>query len=376
MTDAAEPRDAGAPSRDDRAAPTAFERSISPIAGRLGPGMAGKAVVLAALVAGCGVFVAATWGQEQARSEPRRDEPARQVVPFEPAMKSPSPTLAAPGANAPNLGPAEAGGPVPAIDPNGGPAGAVDAASRSQAQVNAIRGAPILAYSRNNGADSGPAMPAILSAQGMPSRDATELDQLRRGSAIGQARAARLPDRNFLIVAGASIPCVLQTAMDTTTPGYVSCLIPRDVLSDNGGVVLMEKGTKVLGEYRSTLRQGQRRLFVLWTRAVTPAGVAIALGSPAADPVGRAGFDGEVDTHFWDRFGGALLLSIVDDAAYALAGPDTGANVTRLPSDAAGIAVQNSINIPPSLRKAQGSEVSIFVAQDFDFSGVYGLRAR
>ena len=219
-------------------------------------------------------------------------------------------------------------------------------------------------------------MPAILAAQDAPAHEATELDQLRRGSTIGQARAARLPDRNFLIVAGAAIPCILQTAMDTATPGYVSCLIPRDVLSDNGAVVLMEKGTKVLGEYRSSLRQGQRRLFVLWTRAVTPAGVAISLASPAADPLGRAGFDGDLDTHFWDRFGGALLLSIVDDGAYAVAGRDTGSATARLPSDAAGIALQNSINIPPSLRKSQGSEVSIFVAQDFDFSGVYGLKAR
>ena len=97
--------------------------------------------------------------------------------------------------------------------------------------------------------------------------------------------------------------------MDSTTPGYVTCLVPRDVYSDNGAVVLMEKGTRVLGEYRAGLRQGQRRLFVLWTRAVTPDGVAIALASPAADALGRAGFDGEIDTHFWERFGGALLLS-------------------------------------------------------------------
>ncbi|OYX36579.1 MAG: type IV secretion system protein VirB10 [Caulobacterales bacterium 32-69-10] len=199
---------------------------------------------------------------------------------------------------------------------------------------------------------------------------------MRRGSTIGMARAGRLPDRNFLIVAGASIPCTLQTAMDTATPGYVSCLIPNDVFSDNGAVVLLEKGTRVLGEYRSGMRQGQRRLFVLWTRAVTPAGVAISLGSPAADPLGRAGFDGDIETHFWERFGGALLLSIVDEGAYAVAGQDSGSGTTRLPSDAAGIALQNSISIPPSLRKPQGSEVSIFVAQDFDFSGVYGLRAR
>lgn len=375
MTDAADFSETAPSSRDERDAP-AFERSISPIAGRLGSGIAGKGVVLAALVAGCGVFVAATWGHEKPKAEPRRDEPARQVVPFEPAMKTPSPTLAPPGADAPSLGPTVAGGQVPAIQPGaGGSTGKADAVSRRQAEVSAIRGAPILAYTRNSNA-AGPEMPAILAAQAGPAREATELDQLRRGSSIGQARAARLPDRNFLIVAGANIPCILQTAMDTTTPGFVSCLIPRDVLSDNGAVVLMEKGTKVLGEYRSSLRQGQRRLFVLWTRAVTPAGVAISLGSPAADPIGRAGFDGEIDTHFWDRFGGALLLSIVDDAAYAVAGPNNGSNVTRLPSDAAGIVVQNSVNIPPSLRKAQGAEVSIFVAQDFDFSGVYGLKSR
>lgn len=381
MTDATDLNpDSPRPERDATSAP-AFDRSISPIAGRLGPGWAGKGVVLAALVAGCGVFVAAGWGHGQPKPEPRRDEPARQVVRFEPAVKNPAPTLAAPGPDAPGLASPGAGGAVPAITPasgstTAGVSTAADAAARRQAELGAIRGAPILAYTRTGGGTAGAVAPTLVAAETQPRGEGTELDQLRRGSSIGQARAARLPDRNFLIVAGANIPCLLQTAMDTTTPGFVSCLIPRDVLSDNGAVVLMEKGTKVLGEYRSSLRQGQRRLFVLWTRAVTPAGVAIALASPAADPLGRAGFDGEIDTHFWDRFGGALLLSIVDDAAYAVAGPNNGANVTRLPSDAAGIAVQNSINIPPSLRKVQGSEVSIFVAQDFDFSGVYGLRAR
>jgi len=349
----------------------AFERSISPIAGRLGSGLRGKAVVLAALVGGCGVFVAATWGQEKPRAERTRVEPARQVVAFEPARRD-APTLAAPGADAPVLTPTSGGPQVPALDPAAGQGTPVDAAAQRRAELAAIRGAPILAFSRDG--ESPGALAGSVADR--PGDAQTELDQLRRASTIGRARAARLPDRNFLIVAGANIPCLLQTAMDTTTPGYVSCLIPRDVFSDNGAVVLLEKGTKVLGEYRSSLRQGQRRLFVLWTRAVTPSGVAISLGAPAADPLGRAGFDGTVDTHFWDRFGAALLLSIVDDGVYAVAGRDTGAATARLPSDAAAIAVQNSVNIPPSLRKAQGSEVSIFVAQDFDFSSVYGLKAR
>src|SRR3546814_15750169 len=48
-------------------------------------------------------------------------------------------------------------------------------------------------------------------------------------------------------------------------------------------------------------------LFVLWTRALTPRGVAIDLGSPAADSLGRSGLPGGVDTQFWARFGLGLV---------------------------------------------------------------------
>ncbi|MBI1198930.1 MAG: type IV secretion system protein VirB10 [Phenylobacterium sp.] len=323
---------------------------------------------MAALVAGCGVFVAATGGHDRQKTERAPVQPARQVVPFEPLRAEP--TLASSGPEAPALTPIADGREVPAIEPR---AGAPDPEAQRRAELAAIRAAPLVAFSRSGGAAAADAPASMRQAD---AREPTELDQLRRGSAIGRARASRLPDRNFLIVAGAAIPCILQAAMDTATPGYVSCLIPRDVYSDNGAVVLMDKGTRVLGEYRSGMRQGQKRLFVLWTRAVTPAGVAISLASPATDPLGRAGFGGDIDTHFWDRFGGALLLSVVDDGVYAVAGNDSPSGTARLPSDAAAIALQGSINIPPTLTKPQGSEVSIFVAQDFDFSGVYALRAR
>lgn len=350
-----------------------IDRTISPIAGRLAPRRAGQVLVLAGLVTGCGLFVAATWKDGHAKASQRPLPAARQVVPFEPLAAPQPPTLANPGADAPSLPsqPARPAEPSKGSTPSG-----PDPMQRAQAATAAIRGAPMIAFNRGDGA-TGRAdeitelRPPVVAA---PS-PASELDQLRQGSTLARARASRLPNRNFLVVAGATIPCLLQTAMDTATPGYVSCLIPRDVLSDNGAVVLLEKGTRVLGEYRSSLKQGQRRLFVLWTRAVTPGGVAIALASPAADPLGRAGFDGELDTHFWDRFGGALLMSIVDDGAYAVAGRDTGSGTARLPSEAASVALQNSVNIPPSLRKAQGSEVSIFVAQDLDFATVYGLSA-
>lgn len=365
-------------------AEVAGDRTISPVAGRFGVGRTGKVVTMTALVAGCGIFLAATWRHGPPKAHAAPLDPARQVVAFEPAKTDPpAPTLAAPGTNPPTLDPLQAtagGSQVPALQPSpaaGGTSSAQTQAQARAAQVQAIRGAPILAFSRTASASSatvpGLSTIATKASDGAP----TELDNLRHGSVIGMARAGRLPDRNYLITAGTSIPCTLQTAMDTSTPGYVTCLIGQDVYSDNGAVVLMEKGTKVLGEYHSGLRQGQKRLFVLWTRAVTPSGVAIGLASPASDALGRGGFDGAIDTHFWERFGGALLLSIVDDAASSLAQRyDSNGEIARVPSDAAAVALQNSINIPPTLSKAQGAQVAIFAAQDFDFSAVYALKAR
>ncbi len=193
------------------------------------------------------------------------------------------------------------------------------------------------------------------------------------------SRAGTLGNRDFIVAMGTSIPCVLETALASDQPGFASCVINRDVLSDNGRVVLMEKGTQIVGEYRGGLNRGQKRLFMLWNRAKTPKGVIITLASPATDALGRAGMDGYVDTHWWERFGSAILLSIVGDATtYAgsrLQDSDVQAqNTTTAGQQAAAIAVEQSINIVPTLTKHQGDLVSIFVARDLDFSDVYSLR--
>jgi type IV secretion system protein VirB10 len=192
-------------------------------------------------------------------------------------------------------------------------------------------------------------------------------------------RASRLPNRNLLVTQGTSIPCVLETAMSSDVAGFVSCVVIRDVMSDSGNVVLMEKGTQVVGEYRGNVRRGSKRLFVLWTRAKTPTGVIAALSSPATDALGRAGFDGDIDTHFFERFGSALLLSIVSDASsigrqQMQDGSIQINNTAGATNTAAAIAVEQSINIPPTLNKNQGELVNIFVSRDVDFSSVYQLR--
>jgi len=201
-----------------------------------------------------------------------------------------------------------------------------------------------------------------------------ELAARLQATPISSVTANVLRHQPYLLTQGTVIGCVLQTAMDSTLPGFVTCVIPQDVIGKTG-ITLLDRGTKVVGEFHGGMQQGQNRLFVLWTRAETPTGVIINLDSPAADPLGRSGFDGEVDTHFWSRFGGALLLSLVQGgisagtAAVAPSGSSyiqTG-NVSSVSSD----ALNSSVNIRPTLRKNQGELVSIFVARDLDFSTVY-----
>jgi type IV secretion system protein VirB10 len=316
---------------------------------------------------------------------PPKPKPALEPTPYDPATVI-APTLAgaATDPNAPIPGLAGAGGPtVPAIGPQPPPSGQVAGVPQSrqpspaEALREAARRSSLIAYGgeRQSGAPIRYDDNRGGAANVREPSPSTNLDTLRRASAIGQAQARPLPDRNFLITAGSLIPCVLQSAMDSSQPGYVSCIVPRNVYSDNGRVVLMEKGTKIVGEYQGGLNRGEYRLFVLWTRAVTPRGIAIDVTSPATDALGRAGMDGRVNNFFWHRFGTALLFSLVEDAATvgAEAVGNAGSNTTRVPSDAASTILQQNAQIRPVLRKNQGEDVGITVAQDFDFSTVYGL---
>lgn len=197
--------------------------------------------------------------------------------------------------------------------------------------------------------------------------------------------ASKLADRTFTIAQGAMVHCALDTAISSSQPGMTKCTTTRHIYGDDGKVILLDKGTELTGQYQSGLRQGQARLFVLWVRAKTPAGVIIDLASPATDQLGRSGLDGEIDKHFFERFGSALLLSIVDDVAGVIAARaqsnDGSGNTVLYPSntastskDAAAIAVENSVRIPPTLNKNQGELVSVFVARDLDFRTVYSIK--
>lgn len=245
--------------------------------------------------------------------------------------------------------------------------------------------APVLPIAR--GMDGQGASGSEAAEGGTPaaSNNRGSLGRALQASVMGGVSATQLDDPNMTITAGRLLPCTLETAINSQLPGMTSCVLTRDVYSTNGRVLLLERGSRVIGQYESgQTRRGVNRIFVLWTRAETPNGVLIALDSPSTDPLGRSGVTGKVKKHFFERFGSALLLSLVDDvAAFAVerqrednqnGGGIVFSSTTNSSQDAAAIIVENSINIPPTIDLHQGASVGIFVARDLYFGDVYSLR--
>jgi len=226
--------------------------------------------------------------------------------------------------------------------------------------------------------------PEINAASGPPTGSTSAaaassggLSALLHAAPTPAARAEMLPAQRLLLPKGSFIDCTLETAIDSTLPGMTTCVMATDVFGVDGKVVLLERGTKLIGETQGQVQQGQARVFVLWTEARTPAGVVVPLASPGADELGRSGLPGEVNRHFWERFGAAMLISIVDGAVEAASTRNGGGTVVVDPAGSQSVmteVLKGTVNIPPTVTKRNGDRIQVLVARDLDFRSVYELR--
>lgn len=380
-------------------APIAGERHVSQVAGQGNPLLskkAGMAAIAAVSGAAMGMILLTAPSNDPAGLKPRSaaggsELAVRSTIHYE-APPAPPPAPPSTAVAAPTLPPPTAP-PLP-TQPVFAPSAAPNAAAQPQQRL--------LVYTSGNqqtapvAPSAPPGMPAdwpggAVTVPGAPdAAGGAPAGPSGAAAGRGDSLGARLQPTQlagvsanvlrhqpYLITTGNVIPCVLQSAMDSSLPGLVSCVIPQDVTGKTG-LTLLDRGTRVVGQFQGGITQGVERMFVTWTRAETPQGVVINLDSPASDALGRSGLSGEVDRHFWQRFGGALLLSVVDgvlQAGVAAASPE-GSTSIRTGTAQAVIAetLRGSINIPPTVRKHQGELVSIFVARDLDFSTVYNVR--
>jgi type IV secretion system protein VirB10 len=211
------------------------------------------------------------------------------------------------------------------------------------------------------------------------SRGAPTLETLLHATPTPAVDARVLPTQRYLLPEGAFIDCTLETAISSSLPGMTTCVTATDTFSADGTVVLLERGTKLVGETRGMVQAGSPRLFVLWNQARTPAGIVVPLASPGTDELGRSGLSGTIDWHWWQRFGAAILVTVIDGVVQTVGDRSSSSSIRINPSGASDVmtdVLRGTLSIAPTIDKPQGDRIEILVARDVDFRTVYTLRAQ
>jgi type IV secretion system protein VirB10 len=350
----------GRKGRDPRLDLTPDELTHASVRAEPRVGKAAAGVDLGMLAGGAGALalgaltLVAMSGRQPSKAEPVT--PAETPVATQADQPAAPAVVRAQAAPPPPLQSAATGTPATAVDPN-----------QSRAQ-------PLIIDNTDGLAAHGPAKPvdAGEAKTNVGALSADEQFSLRVGGDSGPAHGESLGDPARTVVQGTMIPAVLETALNSDLPGYARAIVSRDVKGFDGSGVVIPRGSRLIGQYKSGLASGQSRAFVVWSRLIRPDGVSIALGSPVMDESGQTGLAGKVDRHFLQRFGGAMLLSVVSALPSALIGGGSTALVINSGSDATGAAsqaVQSDARIAPTIRVPLGTPIQVFAARDLVFEG-------
>lgn len=328
----------------------------------------GDGLGLAAGVAVVGLLGAVTfWAMNAARTPDPQGIGNPNVAPPQAAAPAPVP-----------VAPAAVPTPVPAPVPGAAPAPvlAANPGTMPSASYNPYA-TPQLVYdasmARGQRVTEGPlAVPPAAGTSGEVAGTGGAAAFASRVGGVGGAPAVARPMTNptTTVTQGTFIPAVLETAINTDVPGFVRAVVSQDVRSFDGKRVLIPRSSRLIGQYQSGVEQGQRRAYVIWTRLIRPDGVSVDLASPGVSFDGTTGLAGDVNTHFLQRFGSGLLLSVVGGLGAVATGGVGGLILGSGAQGAANSAVQQNGQISPTIRVPMGEPIRVYVARDLDFSRV------
>ncbi|EGH9360834.1 TrbI/VirB10 family protein [Salmonella enterica] len=209
-----------------------------------------------------------------------------------------------------------------------------------------------------------------------------EKDYLQGGE-YADGSVKLLKNRRYLLSAGVILNCSLITKIVTAYPAITLCQLDRDIFSDDGKTLLVRRGALLQGEQKKAITQGIARVFVNWT-TIKDGNITIRVDALGTDNLGAAGIPAWMDTHFVERFGNSLLLSLIGDTMESAKnltqrnsgnqGSVTYENTSDATQQQAAIALQNSINIAPTGYINQGTVISVLVPRNIDFSSVYEVQ--
>lgn len=211
-------------------------------------------------------------------------------------------------------------------------------------------------------------------------------------SSVKRGAVEALANADFTLTRGTFIRCSLETKIVSTLPGMTSCIVTEPIYSVNGSRLLIDKGSKVTGEYKYA-DENFDRVGVVWTRVLTTTGLDVRIDSGGTDALGSAGIPGDYNGHWGERIGAAMLVSLladgIDAAGQKFANKNDIRGTTEISTSgrvlsydpwesatastakrAATDILERSANRKATVTVLNGTVINIFTARDVDFSSV------
>ncbi|AQZ54217.1 TrbI/VirB10 family protein [Martelella mediterranea] len=186
-------------------------------------------------------------------------------------------------------------------------------------------------------------------------------------------RAELIVNPGNTVVQGTMIQAVTETALDSTLPGAIRAIVSEDVHSFDGTRVLIPRGARLVGRYRSDVALAQSRVMVAWDRIILPDNQTVEISAFGGDELGRTGTTGFVDTRFAQRFGSAALISLIGALPAAAAGQiedeaaaDIASDVGTDLRDSTQSVMQDYLAIRPVIHVDQGTRITVMVDRDLE----------
>ena len=194
---------------------------------------------------------------------------------------------------------------------------------------------------------------------------------------LPHAREAALSETE--IKAGSIIPGVMISGINSDLPGSIIGQVRQNVYdSATGRHLLIPAGAKLIGTYDSNVVAGEERVLIAWNRIIFPDSSSITLNNmPGADQIGQAGFNDQVNNHYWRTFGNALLLSVLSAGMQIGQQPRGGSangqlSATQIAAAASAMqfgmigkqSARRGLNTPPTMEIRPGFLFNIMITKD------------
>lgn len=262
---------------------------------------------------------------------------------------------------------------------------ATDPAAAYQAQLRQVQGASGGGAVGRSGGSSGM---TLASSPSSSSKEYGAFDNVGKKDRWALDAKMEAPITPFLIRAGAVIPGIMLSGINSDLPGQIMAQVSQNVYDTaTGKYLLIPQGTRMVGTYSSDVGFGQEGVLVAWQRLVFPDGKALDIGAmPGADMAGYSGFRDKVNQHLLRIYGSALFMAGITAGASMATNQDSGSSVGyQQPSVSSELSsalgqqlgqvsaqiITKNLNVAPTLEIRPGYRFNIVAVKDVAFTKAY-----